>query len=100
MFVYRNHDGYGSRGNDVHRIVKDWPFETLPLREQATAVGMLFLNDAHHGDFAVFDKIGNLFVPTWHMLTTASSPGREVKQQNLLATVIFQRNRFPRFDIR
>ena len=58
----------------VQGIRQHLPPHLLPLHKKLGAIGMLFLDDAEHGQFSARHKVFCLGMPPGHVLATACSP--------------------------
>jgi hypothetical protein len=52
VLINEDCDGDGSKIQSRYRVVNNRPCELFPLRVQASALGVLFLYDSEHGEFA------------------------------------------------
>jgi len=59
---------------EIQWIDEDRPLHLLPLHEQLSPFGMLFLDDAQHLELAGILKLFGCFVPPGHVTPTACSP--------------------------
>ena len=99
VLIDKQRDGHRLVFDEVDWVVKNWPIELFPLCKQSTSGWVLLLRDAQDDEFAVRNKLPSSFVPDWHVLTTAGSPGCEVNQQNALAAKVGQGYRFSRVEV-
>ena len=74
VFVNGSEHRHCAKVQKIDRIVKNRPVKLFPLSEQSAAVRMLFLNSAQQNEFTRVASFSGLFVPDWHVLTTAGSP--------------------------
>ncbi len=91
VLVDRDDDRDGRRLQKIDRVVEDRPVEPLPLGKQPAAVGVLLLGDAQQYQAPLLHPLASRFVPDWHVLAAAHSPGGELDQQHLLAAEVRQR---------
>ena len=100
FFVQRHDDRDRAELKLVDRVLHDGPIELLPLSEQATTIGVLFLNDAQDREATFLPQRFQFGMPDRHVRATARSPGGEVDQQHLLSGEVSQRSELARRNLR